>query len=101
MTPRAPDARSAAVPAPTVRELSVAPELAVLAVLEAAILSAIPALCAAQPELCAAAPDAGGSSPSACAAERAILLALELREALHSYRLALDEDPRSNDPLPF
>lgn len=98
MTSRAPAARSAAVPAPTVRELGVAPELAVL---EAAIHSAIPALCAAQPERCAAAPDVGASSPPAWAAERAIMLALELREALHSYRLALDDEPRSDDPLPF
>ena len=101
MTARAPDARPAPVPAPTARQLGVAPELAVLAVLEAAIQSAIPALCAAQPELCVAAPDAGGSSPPACAAERAILLALELRDALHSYRLALDEDAQPDDPLPF
>jgi hypothetical protein len=101
MTARAPDARPAPVAAPTARQLGVAPELAVLAVLEAAIHSAIPALCAAQPELCAAAPDAGGSSRSACAAERAILLALELREALHGYRLALEEEPRRDDPLPF
>lgn len=101
MTARAPDARPAPVPAPTARQLGVAPELAVLAVLEAAIHSAIPALCAAQPELCAAAPDAGGSSPAACAAERAILLALELCEALRSYRLALDEDPGRDHPLPF
>ncbi len=101
MTARAHDARAAAVQAPTARQLGVAPELAVLAVLEAAIYSAIPALCAAQPELCAAAPDAGGSSPSAGAAERAILLALELREALHSYRMALDDEPRRDDPLPF
>ena len=49
MTSRAPDARPAPVPAPTARQLGVAPELAVLAVLEAAIHSAIPALCAAQP----------------------------------------------------
>jgi hypothetical protein len=101
MTARAHDARPAAVPAPSARQLGVAPELAVLAVLEAAIQSAIPALCAAQPELCAAAPDAGGSSSASCAAEHAIVLALELREALHSYRLALDDEPRRDDPLPF
>jgi hypothetical protein len=101
MTARAPDARRAPVPAPTARQLGAAPELAVLAVLEAAIHSAIPALCAAQPELCAAAPDVGGTSPPACAAERAIMLALELRDALHSYRLELEEDPRRDEPLPF
>ena len=72
-----------------------------LAVLDAAILSAIPALLAAQPELCAAAPDAGGSSPCACAADRAIQIALHLREAVQAYRLALAEDPRSDSPLPF
>ncbi len=101
MTARAHDARPAAVTAPSARQLGVAPELAVLAVLEATIQSAIPALCAAQPELCAAAPDVGGSSPPVCAAERAIMLALELREALHSYRRALEEAPRCDDPLPF
>lgn len=101
MTSRAPAARPASVTAPTARQLGVAPELAVLAVLEAAIQSAIPALCAAQPELCAAASDAGGTSPSACAAERAIELAIQLREALQSYRLALEEDHRGDDPLPF
>ena len=101
MTARAPDARPAPMPAPTARQLGVAPELAVLAVLEAAIHSAIPALCAAQPELCAAALDAGGSSPPASAAERAIRLALELRGALHSYRLALEEDSQRDAPLPF
>jgi len=101
MTSRAHDARPAAVPAPSVRQLGIAPELAVLAVLEAAIQNAIPALCAAQPELCAAAPNTGGSSPVSCAAGHAIALALELREALHSYRRALEEDPRCDDPLPF
>jgi hypothetical protein len=100
MTARAPDARPAPVPAPTARQLGVAPELAVLAVLEAAIHSAIPALCAAQPELSGAGPHAG-TSPPACAAERVILLAIELREALHRYRLELEEDSRHDEPLPF
>lgn len=101
MTGRAPDARPAPLPPPTARQLGVAPELAVVAVLEAAIQSAVPALCAAQPELCAAPPVLGSSSPPACAAERAIRLALELCDALHSYRLALQESPQRDDPLPF
>jgi hypothetical protein len=84
-----------------VHQVGVAPELAVLAVLEAAIQSAIPALLAAQPELCAADPDAGGSSPSARSADCAIQLALELRAALNRYRLALARDPQRNDQLPF
>lgn len=29
------------------------------------------------------------------------MLALELRDALHSYRLALEEDPRRDALLPF
>jgi len=98
--PRAPAPR-ALVPAPGVRQLGVAPELGVLAILEAAIQTAIPALLAAQPELCAADADAGGSSPCSRCADQAIHLGLELRAAINRYRLALADDPQRDHPLPF
>ena len=101
MTARAKRPCPALVPAPTVRQLGAAPELATLAILEAAIQTAIPALLTAQPELLAADPDAGGSSSCSRCADQAIQLGLELRAAINRYRLALADDPERDHPLPF
>jgi hypothetical protein len=84
-----------------VRQLGAAPELAALAILEAAIQTAIPALLAAQPELCAADLDPASSSPAARCADTAIQLGLQLRAVINRYRLALADDPESDHPLPF
>ncbi len=93
--------RPALVPAPSVRQLAAAPELAALAILEVAMETTIAALLAEHPELCAADPDAGGSTPCATCADRVIHLGLELRGAINRYRLARVHHPARDIPLPF
>jgi hypothetical protein len=85
---------------PPVLALGAAPELAALALLEAALEIASAALVAAQPELLR--PD--DFKPSTDSAEVALTLieqARALRRTVNRYRIALVADPAPDGPLPF
>ena len=91
---------TAAAFTPPVTQLSVAPELAALALLEAALEIASAALVAAQPELLR--PD--DFEPSTDSAQVAALLvaqSLALRGTVNRYRIALVLDPGPDGPIPF
>jgi hypothetical protein len=85
---------------PTVGELVVAPELAILAALDDVIDLAIIALVAAQPELQPAADQRDDAESSvAVAADHLIAAAQALAAAVATYRVALRD--RRDDELPF
>jgi hypothetical protein len=85
---------------PTPEELAIAPELAILAAIEAALDLAIVALVAAQPEL---GPTDDGhdavTSPAAHSADAVITTAQALAAAIACYRVTLRR--RDRDELPF
>jgi hypothetical protein len=85
---------------PPVAVLSVAPELAALALLEAALEIASAALVAAQPELLRP-DDFEPSTDSAQAASAIVQQALALRGNVNRYRIALVLDPGPDGPIPF
>jgi hypothetical protein len=84
---------------PTCHDLVCAPELAILAAVEAALDVAIIAIVAAQPELqpTADAYDAA-STPPAVAADHVIVCAQALAAAITAYRATLRTPPQD---LPF
>jgi len=85
---------------PPVASLGVAPELAALALLEAALDVASAALVAAQPELMR--PDDFEPSTDAAQIASAIVEhARTLRGCVNSYRVALVIDPGPDGPIPF
>lgn len=85
---------------PPVTQLSVAPELAALALLEAALDVARAALVAAQPELLR--PEVfEPSTDSAQVATRLVDQALALRGTINRYRAALVADLGPDGPIPF
>ena len=85
---------------PPVAQLGVAPELAALALLEAALEVASAALVAAQPELLY--PDELlPSTVQAQVAARLVEQALALRGTINRYRIALVLDPGPDGPIPF
>jgi hypothetical protein len=91
---------TAAAFTPPVATLGAAPELAALALLEAALDVASAALVAAQPELMQ--PD--DFEPSTDAAQIAAAIveqARALRGNLNRYRIALVLDPGPDGPIPF
>ena len=90
---------TAAAFTPPVFQLGLAPELAALALLEAALEVASAALVAAQPELLR--PDFEPSSDPADVASRIIEQALTLCGTIHRYRIALVVDPGLDGPIPF
>ena len=90
---------TAAAFTPPVVQLGLAPELAALALLEAALEVASAALVAAQPELLH--PDLGPSSDPADVASRIIAQALTLCGTIQRYRIALVVDPGPDGPIPF
>jgi hypothetical protein len=90
---------SAAALTPPVAQLGLAPELAALALLEAALEVASAALVAAQPELLR--PDFEPSSDPAEVASRIIAQALTLGGTIQRYRIALVVDPGPDGPIPF
>lgn len=91
---------TAAAFTPPVVALGVAPELAALALLEAALDIASAALVAAQPELML--PDAfEPSTDSAQIAATLIQQAQALRGNVNRYRIALVLDSGLDGPLPF
>jgi hypothetical protein len=85
---------------PPVLQLGIAPELASLALLEAALAVASAALVAAQPELLRP-DDFEPSTDSAQLASRLIEQALALSGTINRYRIALVLDPGIDGPLPF
>lgn len=90
-------ARPAAYTPPTV-QLGLAPELAALALLEAALDVTGAALLAAQPELLVS------QQPSTRASAVVVSIldhARTLVGLLHLYRSALADDPEPDQPLPF
>jgi hypothetical protein len=85
---------------PTVGDLVVAPELAILAALDTAVDLTIIALVAAQPELQSAADQRDGVESSvAVAADHLITAAQALAATVATYRVALRD--RRDDELPF
>lgn len=80
--------------------LGVAPELAALALLEAALEVAQAALVAAQPELLRP-DDFEPFTDPAMVASQLIEQARSLCGTIHRYRIALILDPGPGDPLPF
>lgn len=98
MNVRAP--ASAAAFTPPVSSLGVAPELAALALLEAALEVTRAALVAAHPELLRS----DDFVPSVASTEVAFQLieqALRLCGTIHHYRIALVLDPGPDGPIPF
>jgi len=91
---------SAAAFTPPVAHLGMAPELAALALLEAALEIANAALLAAQPEL-QRPEDFEPSTDSAEVASRLIEQSLALRGTINRYRIALVLDPGPDGPPPF
>jgi hypothetical protein len=81
-------------------QLGIAPELAALALLEAALEVTRAALVAAQPELLRP-DDFEPSTDPALVASRLIEQALALCSTIHRYRIALVLDPGPDGPLPF
>lgn len=98
MNVRAP--ASAAAFTPPVAALGVAPELAALALLEAALEIACAALVAAQPELLRP-DDFEPSTDSALVAATLVEQARALCGSVNRYRLALALDPGPDGPIPF
>ena len=91
---------TAAAFTPPVAQLCVSPELAALALLEAALEVARAALVAAQPELLR--PDVfEPSTDSAQVAARLVEQALAVRGTINRYRAALVLDPGPDGPIPF
>ena len=91
---------SAATFTPPVLSLGIAPELAALALLEAALEVTRAALAAAHPELLSP----GDFEPSCAPAEvacRLIEQALALCGTIHRYRIVLVLDPGPDGPIPF
>ena len=92
-------------PPPTPFEIANAPELAILAALDATLDLALRALLAAHPQL--GDPDvpswARDSSPSRTTADRILALAVRLTHELNAYRRATAPSPRpEHDPeIPF
>jgi hypothetical protein len=85
---------------PPVVALGAAPELAALALLEAALEIASAALVAAQPELLR--PDVfEPSTESARVATMLVEQARALRGTVNRYRFALVADPELDGPIPF
>jgi len=93
------ESATAAAFTPPVVQLGLAPELAALALLEAALEVARAALVAAQPELLR--PDVEPSSDPADVASRIIEQAITLCGTIHRYRIALVVDPGPDGPIPF
>jgi hypothetical protein len=91
---------TAAAYTPSVVQLGVAPELAALALLEAALEITNAALVAAQPELMRP-DDFEPSTDSAQIAELLVAQALALRGTLNRYRIALVLEPGHDGPIPF
>jgi hypothetical protein len=85
---------------PPVEQLGVAPELAALALLEAALEVASAALVAAQPELMRP-DDFEPSTDSAIIASRLVEQSRALRGTINRYRIALILDPGPDGPPPF
>ena len=85
---------------PPVTVLGVAPELAALALLEAALEIASAALVAAQPELMRP-DDFVPSTDSARVAAELVQQARALRDNVNRYRIALVLDPGPDGPIPF
>jgi hypothetical protein len=85
---------------PPVVALGAAPELAALALLEAALQIASAALVAAQPELLRP-DDFKPSTDSAEVASALVEQAQALRGTVNRYRIALAADPEPEAPLPF
>lgn len=85
---------------PPVTSLGVAPELAALALLEAAIEVSRAALVAAHPELLRQ-DDFVPSVASTEVAFQLIQQALRLCGTIHHYRVALVLDPGPDGPIPF
>ncbi len=85
---------------PPVVQLGVAPELAALALLEAALEIASAALVVAQPELIHP-DDLLPSTEAAEVASRLVAQALALRGTINHYRFALVLDPGLDGPIPF
>ena len=85
---------------PPVVALGAAPELASLALLEAALEVTSAALVAAQPELLRP-DDVKPSTESAAVALTLIEQAQALRRTVNRYRIALVADPEPDEPLPF
>jgi len=85
---------------PPVLQLGVAPELAALALLEAALEIASAALVAAQPELLHPDDVEPFTDPAETAA-RLIEQAHSLCGTIHRYRVALVIEPGPDGPLPF
>ena len=88
----------AAAHTPPVAHLGVAPELAALALLEAALEVTSAALVAAQPMLLR---DADLPSDPARVASKLVEQSLALRGTINLYRIALVADDGHDDPLPF
>jgi hypothetical protein len=91
---------TAAAFTPPVVALGIAPELAALALLEAALDVASAALVAAQPELLRP-DDFEPSTDPAQVAATLVLQARALRGNVNRYRAALALDPGPDGPLPF
>lgn len=85
---------------PPVTALGVAPELAALALLEAALDVASAALVAAQPELMRP-NDFEPSNDAARVAATLVEQARALRGNINRYRIALVLDPGPDGPIPF
>lgn len=85
---------------PPVAHIGVAPELATLALLEAALEVSNAALLAAQPEL-QRPDDFEPSTDSAEVAARLIEQSIALRGTINRYRIALVLDPGPDGPPPF
>ena len=90
----------AATYTPPVVHLGLAPELAALALLEAAIEVTTAALHAAQPELLSV-HDREPSTSSVTVASTIVAQALALRGHINRYRVTLVVDPGPDGPLPF
>ena len=91
---------TAAAFTPPVAALGVAPELAALALLEAALEVTCAALVAAQPELLRP-DDVEPSTDSARVASTLIQQARALCGTVNRYRIALVLDPELDGPIPF
>jgi hypothetical protein len=92
--------RKLAPPAPTIEQTTAAPELALLAVLEATLDVAVVALAAAWPELHCL--DLEPDCPASRTAFEIVERAHHLAAAINRYRLALaSAERRRYDDLPF
>jgi hypothetical protein len=91
---------TAAAFTPPVAALGVAPELAALALLEAALEVACAALVAARPELLRP-DDIEPQTDSARVASAIVRQARALRANVNEYRVALILEPHPDGPIPF